>query len=319
MVLGPSLIPPADAGSVFIRVVDSWSIGPWCSDESDAARAALGYLHNSMFDGSTSFIPHVFRVNGPPDISRTFTLRDGLDDSLDARRQRGRDIVAMAQLGVRAGIPLGRAVARHRHFVMRLPLPVQRSRSGISTEIAAFDELTLNRTSVPPYSFIPIEDSWSTPDGQVWWGLWLATTPPERLRDAFQRLVVRFGERYRSAHPENFMDRIGWELRYRLDTREADHHLAPARKRRRGMAGRGTIIHPPQTHQWVAPSGSVARAPERRDGPITPQIHPSTSAPAGGRGGGAPFGGRGGASWRAASGGRGQGHPVSPPQSVPRS
>lgn len=316
MVLGPSLVPPSDAGSVFIRVIDTWTMGPWCSDESDSARAALAFFHNAMFDGSTHFISKVFRVAGQADVARSFVLREGLDEGLDARRQRGRDLMAMAQLAVRAAIPLGRATARYRHFVQRLPLPIQRSRSGITSEMAVFDELTLNRTTVPPYSYIPSEDSWASADGQVWWGLWLATVPPERLRDAFHRLVVRAGERYRAAHSEAFTDRVGWELRYRsAGERESDSGGGPSRKRRRGRGGRSIVDAPaqgPHSAASTAAAGSIAQVRESASGA------PSHSASAG-RGGGASLGGRGGSVWRAPERGRGRGGPVSSLPSVSHS
>ncbi len=137
VVLGPLLVPPADAGQIFLRVIDSWILGPWCRDDTDTVRAALHYLQTSLFDGSTTFIRRTFRVTGPLDASRNFTLLPELEDHLEARRTRGRDLMAMVNLATRAVIPLGLAHARQRHFAQKIPLPVARAPSGISTEIAA--------------------------------------------------------------------------------------------------------------------------------------------------------------------------------------
>ncbi len=57
-----------------------------------------------MFNGSTSFIPTTYRVFGDLDITRTFTLRDGLEQEMEARRNRGRSVMAMAELAVRTAV-----------------------------------------------------------------------------------------------------------------------------------------------------------------------------------------------------------------------
>ena len=42
-ILGPLFLPPVDPGQVFLRVLDAWAMGPWCSDETDGVRTALQY------------------------------------------------------------------------------------------------------------------------------------------------------------------------------------------------------------------------------------------------------------------------------------
>jgi hypothetical protein len=316
VVLGPALIPPVDPGLVFIRVLDSWAIGPWCVDEADAARAALHQLQTMMFDGSTAFIASSFRVTGPLDSTRTFALRDDVDKDIETVRRRGRDIMSMALLATRAALPLARAVARYRHFVLRLPLPIQRSRAGISSEMAAVDAVVLNKTTVATFAALPPDESWTSWEGQVWWGLWMATAPPERLRDAFQRLVVRVGERYRAAHSDAFTDRIGWELRYRSAPRDADRDDEsggePSRKRRRGRGRIGTM-----GLRFDAPRPHVLMPSSPR--PMDVSGIPSSGASVGGRGRGAPFGGRFGATGRGPMRGRAQGSTASTYTTTPRS
>lgn len=302
VVLGPSLLPPVDRGAVFLRVLDAWTLGPFCTDETDSAKAALQFLQSTMFNGCTSFIGGTFRVFGELDLNRTFIMRDGLDQDLEARRSRGRSIMDMAEIAVRAAIPLGRAIARHRHFVLHRPLPVQRSRSGISSEIAWFDELAARRIVLPPFQLMPAADSWSTVDGLVWWGLWMATAPPESVREAFERLVVRAGERFRAAHPDAFTDRITWEARYRSErarpgrrdvfSDDADALQPPPKYRR---------MSNPVMHRVAA--GSSGPLPSAGGVPTPPMPPPSGGAPVGGQGRGA-FSGR---VWKWNRFGRGRG------------
>ena len=287
-VLGPPLVPPADRAQVFIRVIDAWCLGPFCSDETDAAKAALHYLQACMFNGSTDFIGNTFRAFGELDLSRTFALRGDVDDGVNARRCRGRDIMSMAELAMKAVIPIARAIARHRHFVLHRPLPVQRSRSGVSSEIAFLDDLVARKVVLQPFQMIPPPDTWTTCDGPIWWGLWIASAPPEFLREAFERLVVRAGERFRASHSDAFTDRVTWEDRYRDET--------AARKRSRSIGGDSGSEYLRKTRRTFVPRviEGVGGAVQSSAPAALPHVPPhSGGASAGGRGRGA-VNGRGG-------------------------
>ena len=247
VVLGPSLNPPSDPGLVFLRVLDAWSMGRWCTEDLASVRAALQNYQVAMFNGSTTFVRSVFRVTGGPDVGRAFALREGLDGGVDARRNRGRDIMAVVDLAVRVAIPLARALARHRQNVQRCPVPVMKSREGQSVEVAFVEELSRATVVLQPFQLVPAEDTWAGPEAQGWWGLWLATAPPELLRQSFERLVSAAAEKYRASRAHLFCDQATWELKFKEAGSEkrrrgpsADPRDFPgAKMRRRGRSGRG--------------------------------------------------------------------------------
>jgi hypothetical protein len=290
-VLGPPPRAPNDPGLVFLRVIDGWMVGPWCSDDQDRARRALQHIQAAMFSGGTAFVADVYRVAGGVDMARSYALRPGLDESGDARRARGRNIVALGDLAHRGVLPIARAIARYRHFVLRKPLPLQRSRLGITAEIAFFEEVLGNVCTLKPFQPVPEEDHWTVPEGQVWWALWCATVPVETMRESLERLVVRGGERHRAAHAEAYCDRVVWEEKYAPPKRRADMAFEEGGPRSPGKKPR-----------WLRSMSSAAPKLEPASATTTAEARPS----------GAPFScgrGRGGSgSGRGAGRGRGPHH-----------
>jgi hypothetical protein len=292
-VLGPMMSYPCDASSVFLRVIDSWMTGPWCNDESDRARRALQHVSVVMFGGGTAFVNRTFRVTGGNDLGRSYALMPGLDESDRSRRERGRNILLLADLAMRGIIPIARATARYRHFVLHRHLPLQRSRHAVTSEMAFFEDLASNVCTMHVFQSMPAEENWQVPEGHVWWSLWWISTAPELLRHTLERLVVRAGERYRAAHPESFCDRVVWEQQYADPGRGRRDRTPDATpyKRRRGRGRR------------AASRGVDEGDSAKTETPITAETAPQSTAPSSG----APPGGRGWGAGRRGRGGRGRG------------
>jgi hypothetical protein len=240
-------------------------------------------MQTALFNGSTSFIGTAFKVTGPPDINRAFTLRTDISDDLDTRRTLGRNIMAIVELAQKAALPLAMGIARHRLIVQRRPLPLLRDRQRASSETVFFTELAKSTVVLLPFQLVPPEEHWSSCDGLAWWGLWLATASPETMRINFEKCVVRASEKFRGSHAHLFCDALTWDSSYARAgggvVRDRSRDGRPPAKRRRG-----------KTRYYRSASAAASAGV-----PQSPPAAPSGGASASGRGRGAGTPGPGGA------------------------
>ena len=204
--LAPGFKPEEDPQKVFRSAIKQWESGPWCSDDSDRTKKALAFIDARFHDGTTSFVHKAFTVSGGLDTSRTFELNTTEGMSVEQRCDLGRSILAIEALG-HEFLQILRARARVRHFADGATTSVTRDRSGLSTEMVATEFIMKNKIDQVAGVAIPDEINWRSWEHTVFWGLWLSVCPVDRLIVASNAVVVRLGEKYRTAHPDGFWDR----------------------------------------------------------------------------------------------------------------